>query len=74
MGFRYEYDRDVGKSMMGDLQVMMMGWFRGMIWGVREVSCGPKVSQGFWFRGGGGWMSLIEVSGLRLVFSLLDML
>jgi hypothetical protein len=31
MGFRYEYDRDVGKSMMGDLQVMMMGWFREMM-------------------------------------------
>jgi hypothetical protein len=60
--------------MLGDLQVMMMGWFRETMWGVGEVSCRPKVSHGFWSRGGGGWMSLIEVSGLRLVFSLLDML
>jgi hypothetical protein len=39
--------RDVRKSMLGDLQVMMMGWFREMMWGVGEVSCDPRCRTGF---------------------------
>jgi hypothetical protein len=33
--------------MLGDLQVMMMGWFREMMWGVGEVSCDPRCRTGF---------------------------